>query len=88
MNVKSNGPIVVHDLFGGHRAGLFFSKSYFVDIELDFFCLATFCALYTMTEEIEVEGTLNIYELAKLYHIKRPGIWRHNVSKRKAKCLF
>jgi hypothetical protein len=21
MNVKSNGPIVVHDLFGGHRAG-------------------------------------------------------------------
>jgi len=21
MNIKSNGPIVVHDLFGGHRAG-------------------------------------------------------------------
>ncbi|CAF3684143.1 unnamed protein product [Rotaria sordida] len=59
MNVKSNGPIVVHDLFGGHRA-------------------ATFCALYTMNEQMEVEGTLNIYELAKIYHIKRPGIWRHN----------
>lgn len=43
------------------------------------FILATFCALYTMTEQMELEGTLNIYELAKLYHIKRPGIWRHNV---------
>jgi len=32
-----------------------------------------------MNEQMEVEGTLNIYELAKLYHIKRPGIWRHNV---------
>jgi hypothetical protein len=41
--------------------------------------LATFCALYTMNEQMEIEGTLNIYELAKLYHIKRPGIWRHNV---------
>ncbi|UJR31355.1 hypothetical protein I4U23_018851 [Adineta vaga] len=59
MNIKSNSPIVVHDLFGGHRA-------------------ATFCALYTITEQMEVEGILNIYELAKLYHIKRPGIWRHN----------
>ena len=34
-----------------------------------------------MTEQIELEGTLNIYDLAKLYHIKRPGIWRHNVRK-------
>jgi hypothetical protein len=32
-----------------------------------------------MNEQIEVEGVINIYELAKLYHIKRPGIWRHNV---------
>ena len=52
------------------------------------FVLATFCALYTMTEQIEVEGTLNIYELAKLYHIKRPGIWRHNVRIRKNKFSF
>ncbi|CAF4445626.1 unnamed protein product, partial [Adineta steineri] len=39
---------------------------------------ATFCALYTMKEQIENESTLNVYELAKLYHTKRPGIWRHN----------
>ncbi|CAF2523110.1 unnamed protein product [Rotaria sp. Silwood2] len=58
-NLKSNGPIVVHDLFGGHRAG-------------------TFCALYTMNEQIEIEGKLNVYELAKFYYLKRPGIWRHH----------
>ena len=46
-----------------------------------FFCLATFCALYTMSEQMEVEGLVNIYDLAKLYQIKRPGIWRHNVSR-------
>jgi hypothetical protein len=78
MNSKSNGPIVVHDLFGGHRAGSFvyFSSIFMHKSSI----LATFCALYTMNEQMEVEGLLNIYELAKLYHIKRPGIWRHNVS--------
>lgn len=82
MNVKSNGPIVVHDLFGGHRAGIFLFILFTVFNHNFSFFLATFCALYTMSEEIEVEGTLDIYELAKLYHIKRPGIWRHNVSKK------
>jgi hypothetical protein len=32
-----------------------------------------------MNEQIDIEGTLNVYELAKLYHTKRPGIWRHSV---------
>ncbi|CAF0736152.1 unnamed protein product [Didymodactylos carnosus] len=57
--LNTNGPIVVHDLFGGHRA-------------------ATFCALYTMNDQIEIDGSLNVYELAKLYHMKRPSIWRHS----------
>ncbi|CAF1466097.1 unnamed protein product [Rotaria magnacalcarata] len=56
-DLKTNRPIVVHDLFGGHRA-------------------AIFCALYTMHEQIEIEGVLNVYELARIYHLKRPGIWR------------
>jgi len=43
--------------------------------------LATFCALYTMKEQIENEGIVNVYELAKFYHNKRPGIWRHSVRK-------
>ena len=34
-----------------------------------------------MSEQMEVEGLVNIYDLAKLYQIKRPGIWRHNVSR-------
>ncbi len=41
-----------------------------------------------MNEQIEVEGVINIYELAKLYHIKRPGIWRHNVSKKRSFFFF
>ncbi|CAF1595292.1 unnamed protein product [Adineta ricciae] len=58
--LRTDNPIVVHDLFGGYRA-------------------ATFCALHTMSNQIDNEGILNVYELAKLYHTKRPGIWRHNV---------
>ncbi len=42
-----------------------------------FVILATFCALYTMKEQIENEGILNVYELAKFYHKKQPGICRH-----------
>ncbi|CAF4385018.1 unnamed protein product, partial [Rotaria magnacalcarata] len=39
---------------------------------------ATFCALYAIIEQMKLEGRLNIYVLAKLYHIKRSGIWQHN----------
>jgi hypothetical protein len=53
-------------------------KSYLL-FSFSFSFIATFCALYTMNEQIQTEGTLNIYELAKLYHTKRPGIWRHSV---------
>jgi receptor-type tyrosine-protein phosphatase gamma len=78
-NLNSNRPIVVHDHFGGHRAGKFdFTKKVFIYVCL----LATFCMLYTMKEQIENEGILNVYELAKFYHIKRPGIWRHKVRKK------
>ena len=77
-NLNSNRPIVVHDLLGGHRAGEFYFEKLLAHINL-FFLLATFCALYTMSEQIEIEGILNVYELARFYHIKRPGIWRHNV---------
>ena len=32
-----------------------------------------------MKEQMENEGILNVYELAKFYYLKRPGIWRDNV---------
>jgi hypothetical protein len=35
-----------------------------------------------MKEQIENEGILNVYELAKFYYIKRPGIWRDSVRKK------
>jgi len=35
-----------------------------------------------MTEQIEIENRLNIYELAKIYYKKRSGIWRHHVTKK------
>jgi uncharacterized protein involved in tolerance to divalent cations len=51
-------PIIVHDLYGGFRAG-------------------TFCALYTFQDLIQMESCVNVYETAKMYHLKRPEIWSH-----------
>ena len=40
---------------------------------------ATFCALYTLQDSIQLEGVANVYELAKLYHLKRPNVWSNKV---------
>lgn len=32
-----------------------------------------------MKEQIEAENSLNVFELAKFYYLKRPGIWRNHV---------
>lgn len=37
---------------------------------------ATFCALTTLRKQLVGEGELDIYQVAKLYHNKRPGVWR------------
>ena len=36
---------------------------------------ASFCCLYTFFNQIQLESCLNVYEVAKMYHLKRPGIW-------------
>ena len=36
---------------------------------------ATFCALYTFQDLIQLENSCNVYEMAKMYHLKRPNIW-------------
>jgi receptor-type tyrosine-protein phosphatase gamma len=41
---------------------------------------ATFCCLYTFQDLIQHEGSVNVYELSKMYHLKRPGIWSSSVS--------
>ena len=44
------------------------------------FRAATFCSLYTMQDLINIEATINVYEIAKMYHLKRPGVWHSSVS--------
>ncbi|XP_023332955.1 tyrosine-protein phosphatase 99A [Eurytemora carolleeae] len=37
---------------------------------------ATFCALTTLKKQIDAENRVDVYQVCKLYHNKRPGIWR------------
>lgn len=33
-----------------------------------------FCALWTLREQLLIDRAVDVYQLAKLYHLKRPGI--------------
>ena len=41
---------------------------------------ATFCALTTLYKQLNFEDCVDVYMYAKLYHLRRPGIWRSQVS--------
>ena len=41
---------------------------------------ATFCALMTLNDQLQHEACVDIYYTAKLYHLKRPGIWPRKVN--------
>lgn len=40
------------------------------------FRAGTFCALYVFQDLVQLENAVNVYELAKMFHLKRPGIWQ------------
>ena len=35
---------------------------------------ATFCALWSLYDQLQYDKGVNVYQLTKLYHLKRPGI--------------
>lgn len=43
------------------------------------FRAATFCALYTFQDQVLLDASVNVYETAKMFYLKRPGVWTHKV---------
>ncbi len=39
-----------------------------------------FCGLSTLSEQKENDNSVDVYMLAKLYHLKRPGIYSKEVN--------
>ncbi|CAB4058090.1 PTPRG [Lepeophtheirus salmonis] len=37
---------------------------------------ASFCAISTLLKQLEAENHVDVYQIAKVYHNRRPGIWR------------
>lgn len=44
---------------------------------------ATFCCLTTLYKQLNFEDCVDVYMYSKLYHLRRPGVWRSQVRRNK-----
>ncbi len=42
---------------------------------------ASFCSLMSLWHQLEFEGCVDVFQLARLYHYSRPGVWRSQVRR-------
>ena len=48
---------------------------------------ATFCSLMSLWHQLEFEGCVDVFQLARLYNYSRPGVWRSQVSQSRSAIL-
>ena len=41
---------------------------------------ASFCCLMSLWHQLEFEGCVDVFQLARLYNYSRPGLWRNQVD--------